>query len=59
MISTEELSYLIEEFGLTTTDDPLRLIEPDDDSVTSTLSPGKILVESPAACPFTFTLPFA
>jgi hypothetical protein len=59
MTSTEAGSYWIEEFGLTTTDDPLRLIETDEDSVTSTLSPGKMLVEIPAACPFTFTLPLA
>jgi hypothetical protein len=59
MTSTDDGAYWIKEFGLTTTDAPLRLIETDDDSVTSTLSPGKMLVEIPAACPFTFTLPLA
>ncbi|MGA2689389.1 MAG: hypothetical protein ABSE85_15100 [Candidatus Korobacteraceae bacterium] len=59
MTSTNAGSYWIEELGLTTTDDPLRLMEPAEASVTSTRSPEKTLVESPAACPFTFTLPFA
>jgi hypothetical protein len=48
MTSTEVGAYWIEEFGLTTIDDPLRLIEPAEEPVTSTRSPEKILVEIPA-----------